>query len=62
VNIYQCTDRQGNITYRAGKAPVDIIKQHYEGEKLEFVSIEVYEEKVNRNHVFNHALPIYMCI
>jgi hypothetical protein len=62
VNIYRCTDRQGNVTYRASRKPEDILKQHYEWEKLDFVKVEVYEEKVTRNHVFNHELSILMCI
>ena len=62
MNVYRCTDRQGNITYRAGKLKEDIFKQHYEGERLDFVKIEVYEKNVCRNHVFNHKLPLLMCI
>ena len=62
MNIYRCTDKQGNVSYRASRKPNDILTQHYEGERLEFVEIEVYKEKVTRNYVFNHELPIYMCI
>lgn len=62
MNIYRCTDRQGKVTYRASRKPNDILKHRYDDERLDFAKVEIYESKVGYGYVFNHELPIVICV
>lgn len=56
----KCTDQHGNLTYRASRKREDIERRVYEGEII--VQAELVESNVSREYVYNHELPILMCI
>lgn len=61
MNIYKVIKANGQVEYRAGTRKM-IHRLHYDNERLVFKQVKLLQHNVSFQDVYNHKLPILICV
>ncbi len=61
MNIYKVMRANGQVEYRAGTRTM-IQKLHYDNQRNDFKQVELLQHNVSFKEVYDHKLPILICV